>query len=126
MSRLLELAVRPRLELHIGDGKKYTVEYPVTAVVAAEKASGKSLKSLADWFDLTWNDVAPVLHSGLAKHHPEATLEEVTAFCEDLGAEGVLEVRHALICLNFPRTMERIETARRSNASPNVESGAVI
>jgi hypothetical protein len=121
---VLQLETRPLLEIRLGEDRTYMVEYPVTAVVAAEKASGKTLKSVAEWFDLDLLDVAPVLHAGLAKHHPDVSLDEIKALCENLGAEGVLEIRHALIQLNFPLTMGKIEKARRSK-SPNVTSGAV-
>jgi hypothetical protein len=90
-------------------------------VIAAETSLGRSLKSLSEWFELKWQDIAHVLHAGMSKHHPEVTLEEVKTFCDDLGAEGVLAIRHALICLNFPLTMGAV-AKRQAAGSPNVPS----
>jgi hypothetical protein len=120
-NKQLELAVRPRLEIKIED-KQYTVEYPLSAVIAAEEKAGRSLKSLSEWFEIKLTEVAHVLHAGVVKHHPEVSFAEIEKFCEELGAEGVLAVRHALICLNFPRTMEEIAKRQQSGASPNGQS----
>jgi hypothetical protein len=119
MQNILELATKPLLLLKKDAEEVFTVEFPLSAVVAAEEKLGRSLKWVSDWYELKWTEVPTVLHAGLLKHHPEVTLETITAFCEELGAEGVLEVRHALICLNFPRTIQKV----MSNTSPNVPSG---
>jgi hypothetical protein len=120
MDKTLEIAVKPRLILKAGN-KEYTVEYPLSAVVRAEANCNRSLKCLADWFQLEWTDVHRVLHAGIS---PEVSAEDIRQLCEDLGAEGVLEIRHALMCLNFPRTMERCEAAAQKGISPNAGGGA--
>lgn len=119
MNNVLELAVKPRLVLKL-EGKELTLEYDIPAVIQAEEDLKQSLKSLTEWFALKWDAVPVLLHAGLKKHHPEMTLVDMEHFCNELGTEGVLEVLHALICLNFPRAMARAEAAlRKGTASPN-------
>jgi len=110
------------------EDREYTVEYPLSSVIKAEVAVGHSLKSLADWFDIKWEEVHLILHAGIvgsvappeeARGAVGVTVEEIRKLCEDLGAEGVLEIQHALTRLNFPRTLEKCEAQIRGQKSPN-------
>jgi hypothetical protein len=119
----LEAAVIPSLLLTVGD-VSYTVEFPLTAVIQAEEKTGKSLKSLNEWFNLQAKDVPAVLAAGLSKHHPDIEPGAVQAICDTLNPEALDEVLYALCKLAFPRRMAFIEEhSAKGKTSPNGQGG---
>lgn len=125
-SDVVKAAVIPTLNLVVED-KSYTVEFPLSAVVKAEHITGKSLKSLNDWFNLQPIDVPAVLEAGLLKAHPDVTAEEISAICDRLNPEALDEVLYALCKLAFPRRMAAIEESNvKRKTSPNVQGGAAV
>lgn len=118
----LESAVIPSLTLKV-DSREYTVEFPLSAIIQAEEKTGRSLKSLADWFNVQTKDIPALLEAGLSKHHPDVKPEDVQAICDRLNPESLDEVQYALCKLAFPRFMARIEEAKakgKLDTLPNV------
>ena len=129
-ANVVELAVKPTLMLLV-EGKPYTLEFPLSAVIKAEATLGRSLKSPADWFCAKAEDLSALLEAGLAKHHPDITPEEVQAICEGIGPETYTEVTEALGALNFPRFLarykENLERMRaKGDTSPNAPSAGAL
>lgn len=104
--------------------REYTLAFPISAVMAAEKATGKDLKSLNGWLSLETKDFATVIEAGLAKFHPNIDAGELSAIIESLTLEALDEVHFALCKLTFPRLMAEIES-RKGSQSPNLESADV-
>lgn len=129
MKNQLECAVIPSLSLVIGQ-KLYTVTFPLSAVAKAENVTGKSLKSLPDWFNLETKDIPAVLEAGLYMHHPDIDAADICAICDQLNPESLDEVLYALCSLAFPRRMKAYEEHRekwaQGKVSPNVPSGATL
>jgi hypothetical protein len=120
---VIESAVIPRLALKV-DGREYRVEFPLSAVIKAEEKTGRSLKSLADWFTLSAKDVPAVLEAGLSKHHADVKEADIQAICDRLNPEALDEILYALCKLAFPRRMSAIEEERaKGKTSPNAQSG---
>jgi hypothetical protein len=122
MKSLLESAVIPSLTLKV-DSREYTVEFPLSAIVQAEDKTGRSLKSLSDWFQVPTKDIPAILQAGLSKHHPDVKPEDITAICDRLNPEALDEVQYALCKLAFPRSMAALEERNAKGlASPNGQS----
>lgn len=112
------------------DGKDYTVEFPMSAIIALETKlgvqpdeNGPPLRSFAWWWSVPAKHMPEVLKAGLVLHHPDLAPDFAEAICEalDLGTQNVLRVE--LCRLNFPELMRRWDEARKAGAaSPNVSS----
>lgn len=109
MQTTIRAAVIPSLLLKLDDSQSYTVEYPLSAVIAAEEKLGRSLKAAADWFCAPAKDVPALLEAGLRRHHPDITPEEVQSICDRLNAEAYTELTEALGALNFPAWLARFK-----------------
>lgn len=116
----LESAVIPSLTLQV-DNRAYTVEFPLSAVVSAEEKTGRSLKSLSDWFQVPTKNIPALLEAGLSKHHQDVTPEEIASICDRLNPEALDEVHYALCKLAFPKSMAALEERQsKGSVSPNV------
>ena len=127
MGSTMESTVIPSLLLKVED-REYIVEFPLSAVIEAEEATGRSLKSLGDWFDLKSKDVPALLQAGLRKHNDGVNVLDVAQeICDRLNPEALDEVLYAMCKLAFPRRMAALEESREKAAkgvkSPNEWSG---
>jgi hypothetical protein len=115
------MAVTPTLPLEIGD-KRYTLEFPLAAVVKAEEKIGRSLKAASDWFCAPAKDIPALLEAGLSRHHPDITPEEISSICECINPESYAEFAEALGALAFPRFTaryrENLEKLRAKGTEP--------
>lgn len=101
----------------------YRVEFPLSSVVEAEAATGKSLKDPFSWMALPLQFLPELLKAGLAKNHPDVTLDRVRGYCELLGPEPLLEVHEALCWNAWPKAMQRFAEKLGKGTSPNAPSG---
>jgi hypothetical protein len=104
---------------------EYTLAYPIPAVIQAEKATGKDLKSLTGWFNLETKDMPAVIEAGLVKHHPDLKPGEFQSIVDNLTLESLDEIHYALCKLAFPKTMAEVE-ARRAQSLPNAPSAVAV
>jgi hypothetical protein len=125
MNNVVELAVKRPLILKT-NGREYTIEYPLSAVIKAEEKLGRSLKTPADWFGAPAKDIPALLEAGLSKHHPEVTEAEVQAICDELSPEAYTEFTEAIGAVAFPRWLakfkENLEKLKTKAASPKAPS----
>jgi hypothetical protein len=105
------------LKLNVGE-QSYTVRFPLRAVVEAEAATGKPLKTLNDWFALTTEDFPKVLAAGIGGPDAKEVAERV---CDNLNAESMDEVHYALCKLAFPKLIAQLEEKRAANGSDTVK-----
>jgi hypothetical protein len=122
MKNLIESAVIPALTLKV-EGREYTVEFPLSAVIKAEEKLGRSLKSPKEWFEVPSRDIPALLEAGLSKHHKDVTPEELQSICDRLNPEALDEVLYALCRLAFPKYVAVLEenlAKARAGTSPNV------
>jgi hypothetical protein len=116
----------PVLEVFI-DSVKYTICYPVPALIAAEKATGLKLKSLQHWLEVPAEHIPAILKCGFSKYHADldaAALDAlVDAIVTNMTAEDFDHLHYLLCKLAFPKAMTVIEerAAQRRGASPNAE-----
>ena len=119
----LQSAIFPTLKLSVDD-KEYTLCFPIPAVIAAEEASGHSLKTLHDWLNIEIKHIPAVIRAGLSKYHAQISETEVQNIIGNLTPEAVDEVHYALCKLAFPRAMALLESKAKETSSPNAQSPA--
>lgn len=120
---LLTAEVNNRLVLKL-EGHEYLVEYPFSALIRAEEAIGKQLRSPGAWLNISWQELPKVLATGILTDLPDETrLALATRICEQLGPEGIAEVHEALCYLAFPKAMAQLSERYKKlkeKPSPNV------
>jgi len=109
---------------------EYKLVYDYRAIARAEESVKVDLKSFEAWKKITSAMTPQLVHAGLAKHHPEVTLDQI----QDKLNPGVQRpLQEALFDALFPGVMDTIrklraeeEKSRATGASPNAESGASV
>jgi hypothetical protein len=58
--------------------KTWRLVFDYRAIAKAEKATGRDLKKLAAWKDISsGTDFPAIVHAGLNRYHPDVTIDEV-------------------------------------------------
>jgi hypothetical protein len=104
--------------------KTYKLCYDYRAIKRAEEALGVDLKDFTQWKDVKSHMTPQLIHAGLAKFHPDATLDEVTDL---LNPSSQAVIQDAVFELLFPGVIEKLRKAKEElDTSPNAESGASV
>jgi hypothetical protein len=98
----------------------YKLIYDYRAIKRAEDALGIDLKDFTQWSKVKSSMTPQLVHAGLAKYHPEVSLEEIT---DQLSPEAQVAIQNAVFELLFPGVIEKIEKLKaEQDASPNVQA----
>lgn len=101
----------------------FTLGFPFSVLVEAEKKTGLSLKSLGDWLNIPYEKLPVILDCGFRKFKPELPEDFVTSFLDAMSPEQVHDLYVELWQMNFPETLNRLGEARsktKGDTSPNV------
>jgi hypothetical protein len=104
--------------------KTFKLIYEYLAIKRAEDALGIDLKDYSQWSKIKSSMMPQLVHAGLAKFHPEVTLDEVT---ELLNPSVQASIQNAIFELLFPGVIEKIQkikAEKEQDTSPNVQSVA--
>src|SRR5579863_5434003 len=86
--------------------KTYKLIYEYRAIKRAEDALGIDLKDFTQWKNVKSSMTPQLVHAGLAKFHPEVTLEEIA---DQLNPSVQFPIQNAIFDMLFPGVMESIE-----------------
>jgi hypothetical protein len=104
--------------------KTYKLIYEYRAIKRAEDAIGIDLKDFTKWSQVKSSMTPQLVHAGLAKFHPEVTLDEIT---DQLNPSVQVAVQDAIFELLFPGVMEKIVKLRaEQDTSPNAQGGESV
>jgi hypothetical protein len=106
----------------------YKLIYEYRAIKRAEDALGIDLKDFTKWGQIKSSMTPQLVHAGLAKYHPEVTLDQVI---DQLNPEAQAVLQDAIFGLLFPGVLEKIKKLKEEQesvgeTSPNAESGATV
>ena len=136
MSKIVEVtsAVIPHIELIVNDVneqgesivKSFKLVYDYRAIARAEEALGIDLKSFKAWEKITSSMTPKLVHAGLAKYHPDVTLDYLL---DVLNPTVQRSLQEALFEYLFPGVVEEMKKFQaeqeKKTASPNAESAAL-
>ena len=124
-------AVIPHIDLVINDvneqgeaiTKTFKLVYDYRAIARAEDSIGVDLKSFEAWKELKSSMTPKLVHAGLAKHHPEVTLEYLL---DVLNPSVQRSLQEALFEYLFPGVMDAMRKAQAEakGDSKNVQGGS--
>jgi hypothetical protein len=133
MSNTIEVqsAVIPHIDLVINDvneqgesiQKKFKLVYDYRAIARAEESIGVDLKSFEAWKQLKSSVTPQLVHAGLAKHHPDVTLDYLL---DVLNPTVQRSLQEALFEYLFPGVMDLMKKAQaeqKNGDSKNVPGG---
>jgi hypothetical protein len=132
MSSVIEVqsAVIPYIRLVLNDvddkgnptSKEYKLVYDYRAIARAEQSLGIDLKSFEAWKHVTSAMTPQLVMAGLAKYHPDVTLDEVM---DGLNPAAQRSLHDALIEYLFPGITEAVKKFQAETNKPkNAESEA--
>ncbi len=109
--------------------RTYKLSYEYRAIKRAEDSLGIDLKDFTQWSKVKSSMTPQLIHAGLAKFHPDVTLDEVTDL---LNPSVQAAVQDAIFELLFPGVLEKIQKRKaeldkaeaEGTTSPNAEAGA--
>ena len=107
--------------------KTYKLIYEYKAIKRAEDAIGIDLKDFTQWKNVKSSMTPQLVHAGLAKYHPEISLDEVM---ESLNPSAQSLIQDAIFELLFPGIIDKIQKLKASTAKnepiPNVPAAASV
>lgn len=98
--------------------------YEYRAIKRVEDALGIDLKDFQQWKNVKSGMTPTLVHAGLAKYHPEVTLDQVTDL---LNPEVQFAIHDAIFGLLFPGVLEQLNKLRAEAEAvgetiPNVQT----
>jgi len=126
---ILELVLNSTDDQGSPVSKTFKLLFDYRAIKRAEDELGIDLRDFSKWLDIVLKpSMTPALvHVGLAKYHPEVTLEEITDLLHP-SAQGALQ--DAITELLFPGVLDKLRKARedaeKEASVPNVPSGESV
>jgi len=108
------------------DNSDYTLSLPFTSVIEAEKSTGKSLKTLFEWWNVETHYLPALVRASLIQFHADVADEVTNKIFSCITTEGLSEIHAALCKMNFPKAMAQLEELHgkqspvsQENTSPN-------
>jgi hypothetical protein len=105
--------------------KTFTLAYDYRALKRIEDNLHVDLKSYTQWIEVKSWMTPQLVHAGLAKFHPEVTLEEIQDSLNPI-AQG--KIQDAIFELLFPGVLKKLEElkAKQDEALPNEQAETTV
>jgi hypothetical protein len=106
----------------------YKLTYDYRGIKRFDDATAIDLKDFTQWAKVKSGHTPELVHAGLAKFHPDVTLDQVI---DQLNPSAQAVIQDAIFELLFPGLLEKIkglkeQQDRPGEVSPNVESEATV
>jgi hypothetical protein len=100
--------------------KTYKLSYDYRAIKRAEDSLGVDLKNFDQWSKVKSSMTPEIVHAGLAKFHPDVTLDEVI---DQLSPDAQIAIQNAVFDLLFPGIIAQIEKLKAEKEKVEVPNG---